>query len=66
MAFPLIISCYCTLLSGIALDSLRTPMIWVSLGLSCSYIFDVRKQLANMQLVERQAAVSLATEAAPA
>jgi hypothetical protein len=42
VAYPLIASCYCVLLSGIATDTFRTPMIWVTLGLCCRYLFEAR------------------------
>lgn len=40
-AYPLVVSCFCVLLSGITTDTLRTPMIWVSLGLACRYLQDI-------------------------
>jgi len=42
MSYPLIISCYCVLFSGIALDSMRTPMMWITLGLGCCYLRQTR------------------------
>lgn len=48
MSFPLIMGCYTTLLAGIPMDSLRTPMIWITMGLACSYIYDVRSRLARL------------------
>jgi hypothetical protein len=40
-AHPLIASCFCVLLSGVTTDTLRSPMIWISLGLGCRYLFEV-------------------------
>jgi O-antigen ligase len=44
-SYPLIMGCYCVLFAGIALDSLRTPMMWVTLGLGCAFLFDTKKRL---------------------
>ncbi|HEU0117564.1 MAG TPA: O-antigen ligase family protein [Alphaproteobacteria bacterium] len=48
-SYPLIMSCYCALFSGIALDSLRTPMMWVSLGLAACYVHDLRLRLIKLE-----------------
>jgi hypothetical protein len=48
MSYPLIMGCSCALLFGIQMDSLRTPMMWITMGLACSYIYDVRSRLQNM------------------
>ncbi len=37
-AYPLILSCFVVLLAGIPCDSVRAPMIWVTLGLVCRYL----------------------------
>lgn len=37
-AYPLISSCIGTLLSGIPTESLRTPLIWITLGTGCWFI----------------------------
>jgi hypothetical protein len=42
VAYPLITSCLCVLFSGLATDTFRIPMIWVTLGLCCRYVFEVR------------------------
>ena len=42
-AYPLIASCFCVLFSGFTTDTFRTPMIWVTLGLCCRYLFEIRK-----------------------
>jgi hypothetical protein len=38
MAYPLVMSYAAVLISGIATDTFRTPMIWISLGLGCAYL----------------------------
>jgi hypothetical protein len=38
MAYPLVMSYSSVLISGVASDTLRTPMIWISLGLGCAYL----------------------------
>jgi len=40
-AYPLVLSFVCVLLSGIPNDSLRTPMIWIVLGLGCRFVNDM-------------------------
>jgi O-antigen ligase len=47
-AYPLIMSCYCVLFAGIPLDSLRSPMIWITMGLSCQYLKELRLHLRSM------------------
>jgi O-Antigen ligase len=42
VANPLIVSCFGVLFSGFTTDTFRTPMIWVTLGLCCRYLFEVR------------------------
>jgi len=51
LAYPLIISCYGVLLSGLAFDSLRTPMMWITLGLGCCYLHDVRSRLSKLHQI---------------
>lgn len=41
-AYPLIASCFCVLFSGFTTDTFKTPMIWVTLGLCCRYLFEIR------------------------
>lgn len=48
-SYPLIMSCICALLLGVSLDSLRTPMMWLSMGASCWYVGDVRRRLAEIR-----------------
>lgn len=36
--FPVILNCIDVLLSGIASDTFRTPMIWIALGLGCALL----------------------------
>lgn len=38
MAYPLVMSYFCILTSSITTDTLRTPMIWISLGLGCAFL----------------------------
>ena len=45
ISYPLIMSCTCVLLLGVSLDSMRTPMMWISLGASCWFVGDVRRRL---------------------
>ena len=40
---PVILNCLGVLVSGIATDTFRTPMIWVALGLSCSILVRSRR-----------------------
>jgi hypothetical protein len=42
-AYPLIASCFCVLFSGFTNDTLATPMIWVTLGLCCRFLFEIRR-----------------------
>lgn len=41
-AYPLIMSCLCVLLAGVPNDSVRAPMIWITMGLACRYVQDLR------------------------
>jgi len=41
-AIPLILSCFGVLLAGIPNDSVRSPMIWVNMGLACRYLVTLR------------------------
>jgi len=41
-AFPLILSCFCVLLAGVPNDSVRSPMIWINMGLACRYLVTLR------------------------
>jgi len=49
LSYPLIMSCICALSSGLAIDSVRPPMMWLSFGMSCCYIHDVRSRLAAIR-----------------
>ncbi len=40
-AYPLILSCFAVLLAGIPCDTVRSPMIWVTMGLACRYLFSM-------------------------
>ncbi len=53
-AYPLILSCFCVLLAGIPCDSVRAPMIWVTMGLSCRYLYELRLALKPLQNGKRQ------------
>jgi len=50
-AYPLIMSCFCVLFGGIPSDSLRPPMIWITLGLSCYYLQELRMNLAGTKIM---------------
>ncbi|MFA6279338.1 MAG: O-antigen ligase family protein [Bdellovibrionales bacterium] len=52
-AYPLILSCFAVLLAGVPCDSVRSPMIWVTMGLVCRY-------LASMAVSRREAAEAAA------
>jgi hypothetical protein len=41
VSYPLITSCFCVLFSGLMTDTLRSPMIWITLGLSCRYLCEI-------------------------
>ncbi len=41
VSYALVASCFCVLSSGLATDTLRSPMIWITLGLSCRYLFEL-------------------------
>lgn len=51
VSYALVASCFCVLSSGFGTDTLRSPMIWITLGLSCRYLFE----LSNAE--ERKGAV---------
>jgi O-antigen ligase len=40
--FPVIMNCIGVLISGIASDTLRTPMFWIALGLGCGILLRER------------------------
>ncbi len=42
-AYPLIMGCFGVLLSGVANDSVRSPMIWIIMGLACRYLYEIKK-----------------------
>ncbi len=48
-SYPLIMGCYGILLHCIASDSLRSPIIWITLGFGFYFVMEVRRQLAMMQ-----------------
>jgi len=41
-AYPLILSCFAVLLAGVPCDSVRSPMIWINMGLACRYLATLR------------------------
>lgn len=43
-AFPLIMSCFCVLLAGVPCDSVRSPMIWINMGLICRYLWTLKQR----------------------
>lgn len=42
---PVILSCCSALLSGLTVDSVRMPVMWLSMGIACSYVHDVYRRL---------------------
>jgi hypothetical protein len=38
LAYPLVMSAFGVLLSGLSTESLRSPMIWITLGMACRYL----------------------------
>jgi len=46
IARPLAMGCYAILFSGIPSDSLHNPFIWITLGLSCHYIYDIKMRIS--------------------
>ncbi|MGE4351540.1 MAG: O-antigen ligase family protein [Bdellovibrionales bacterium] len=42
-AFPLVMSCFCVLFAGVPCDSIRSPMIWITMGLACRYLYSIKK-----------------------
>ncbi len=52
-AFPLIMSCFCVLLAGVPCDSIRSPMIWINMGLACRYLWTI-KQRPQQQVTEQE------------
>ncbi|MDD5585893.1 MAG: O-antigen ligase family protein [Alphaproteobacteria bacterium] len=42
VVFPLVVSCFCVLLGGLATETVRFPLIWVTLGLGCRYLAEIR------------------------
>lgn len=48
LAYPMVLSCACVLLSGVATDTVRTPMIWINLGLCCRYLYEVKRSLYSL------------------
>ena len=59
MAYPLVMSCYCVLMAGIATDTFRTPMMWLSLGFACRYLYELRPYIITRQApqIARNAAI---------
>jgi hypothetical protein len=41
VSYALVASCFCVLSSGFGTDTVRSPMIWITLGLSCRYLFEL-------------------------
>jgi hypothetical protein len=48
ISYPLIVSCFCVLLSGLTTDTFRSPMIWITLGLGCRYLAEIRTVLCRV------------------
>lgn len=44
---PIVLSAVCVLLSGIPNDSLRTPMMWITLGFGCRFISEMEAFIAK-------------------
>jgi hypothetical protein len=42
VSYALVVSCFCVLWSGLTTDTFRSPMIWITLGLSCRYLVEIR------------------------
>jgi len=57
-SYPLIMSCFCNLSTGVASDSFRTPMIWIVMGLCCRYLEETRQLLARTATPAQNLAVS--------
>lgn len=53
-AFPLILSCFGVLLAGVPSDSVRSPMIWINMGLACRYLFTLKQQQAALEKKEEK------------
>jgi hypothetical protein len=49
LSYPLIMSCFCALFTGIAVDSVRMPMMWLSMGIACCYVQDVQRRLGMVR-----------------
>jgi len=50
MQHPMILTCVAVLISGIASDTFRTPMIWIGLGLACGALRRARPSRDGMAL----------------
>lgn len=48
-AYPLIMSCFGVLLAGVPCDSLRSPMIWINMGLACRYLYEMKKVIPSKE-----------------
>ena len=51
LSYPLIMSCVSTLLSGIGFDSVRSPIMWVTMGVGCCYVQDVRQRCTATRII---------------
>lgn len=47
-------SCCSALLTGLAVDSVRMPIMWLSMGIGCCYIQDVQQRLMLMRGARRR------------
>lgn len=50
IAYPLCVSCMAVLTSAIATDTFRTPMIWITLGLVCHYVIEMKNKLGQASM----------------
>lgn len=57
LSYPLIMSCCSALLTGLAVDSVRMPIMWLSMGIGCCYIQDVQQRLMLMRGARRRLVV---------
>lgn len=57
VVFPLVASCFCVLLAGLATESLRFPMIWVTMGLGCRYLAELRRSQPASMVVDHRPGV---------
>lgn len=63
LSHPLALSCISVLLTGIPYDSLRPPMMWITLGFSCYYIKEISESLRNATALRSNLYLRAASEA---